>query len=169
MNQKGEFPMKARVCTRVHESTKRLLKSLPYTEAEVIKIGAQHLADESNLLSWQIGELKLEIAKLKSEVHSRESKLQAKQNRLRMIAPQKLDQETLQFLLVESASDLAEVIFNRHGLDSLKHIELNTAKASVISEGRELGYNGLDFLVEVKNGITRSTVLPPRPSRACWK
>ena len=153
VNQKGEFPMKARVSTRVHESTKRLLKSLPYTEAEVIRIGAQYLAEESNLLEWEIGELKEEISKMKSKVHAKESLLQAKQNRLRMVAPKKLDEETLRSMLVESAKDYAEQIYKAHGGDSIVAIENPTAKSSIMSEGRELGYNQLDFLVEVKNQL----------------
>ncbi|MBQ2651926.1 MAG: hypothetical protein IJF83_00065 [Methanobrevibacter sp.] len=153
VNQKGEFPMKARVSTRVHESTKRLLKSLPYTEAEVIRIGAQYLAEESNRLEWEIGELKAEISRIKSKVHSKEALLQAKQNRLRMVAPKKLDEETLRSMLVESARDFAEQIYKAHGDDSIVDIEKPTAKSSVMREGRDLGYNQLDFLIEVKNQL----------------
>jgi len=153
VNQKGEFPMKARVCTRVHESTKRLLKDLPFTESEVIRIGAQYLAEESNLLEWQIGELKLEISEMNAELHAKEALLQAKQNRLRMIAPKKLDEETLRSMLVESACDFAEQIFSAHKENSLVAIENSTAKSSIMSQGRELGYNQLDFLVEVKNQL----------------
>ena len=145
--------MKARVSTRVHESTKRLLKSLPYTEAEVIKIGAEYLADESNLLAWQIGELKLEINDMKSELHAKEAYLQAKLNRLRVISPTKLDAETLQSMLVESARDMADEIYRSRGDDAIMAIENPTAKSSIISEGRDLGYNGLDFLIEVKNQL----------------
>ena len=153
VNQKGEFPMKARVSTRVHESTKRLLKSLPYTEAEVIRIGAKYLADEPNRLEWEIGELKEEISRMKSKVHANEALLQAKQNRLRVIAPKKLDEETLRSMLVESARDFAEQIYKAHGDDSIVAIENSTAKSSVMSEGRELGYNQLEFLIEVKNQL----------------
>ena len=153
VNQKGEFPMNARVSTRVHESTKRLLKSLPYTEAEVIRIGAQYLADEGNLLAWQIGELKLEINEMKAKLHAKEAYLQAKENRLRVIAPKKLDAETLQSMLVESARDMAEEIFDGRGSDSLVALENSTAKQSVMSRGRELGYDPLEFLIEVKNQL----------------
>lgn len=153
MNQKGEFPMKARVCTRVHESTKRLLKSLPYTESEVISIGAQYLADEANLLDWQIGELKLEINEMKAKLHAKEAYLQAKQNRLRIISPKHLDRETLQLMLVESARDFADEIFDGRGEQAILDIENPTAKSSVMSKGRELGYNELEFLVEVKNQL----------------
>lgn len=153
VNQKGEFPMKARVCTRVHESTKRLLKSLPYTEAEVISIGAKYLAEESNMLEWEIGELKEEINMMQSKVHSKEALLQAKQNRLRIIAPKKLDAETLRSMLVESARDYAEQIYKAHGDNSIVAIENPTAKSSVMSKGREWGYNQLDFLIEVKNQL----------------
>lgn len=153
VNQKGEYPMKSRVSTRVHESTKRLLKSLPYTEAEVIRIGAKYLADEANLLDWQIGELKLEINEMKAKLHSKEAYLQAKQNRLRMICPSKLDAETLQSMMVEAAKDFADEIYDSRGDEAIVAIENSTAKSSIISEGRDLGYNGLDFLVEVKNQL----------------
>ena len=153
VNQKGEFPMKSRVCTRVHESTKKLLKSLPYTEAEVIRIGAQYLADEGNLLEWQIGELKLEISKMKARLHEKEALLRAKENRLRMVSPKKLDEETLRSMLVESARDMAEEIFDSRGVDSLVALESHVAKSSVMSRGRELGYDSLEFFVEVKNQL----------------
>lgn len=153
VNQKGEFPMKARVSTRVHESTKRLLKQLPYTEAEVIKIGALYLADESNLLEWQIGEERLEIERMKAELHSKEALLRAKQNRLRMIAPKKLDEHTLKLMLEDAARDTAETIFNRYGKDSLENLENPLAKSSIRSEGKDLGYDPEDFLVEVKNQL----------------
>lgn len=145
--------MRARVCTRVHESTKKLLKTLPYTEAEVIKIGAEYLADESNLLEWQIGELKVEINNVKSNLHEMEALLQAKKNRLRMIAPKKLDEETLYNMLIESAKEVAESIFEGRGLDSLSKIENSVAKASIMKEGKDLGYDPHDFLVEVKNQL----------------
>lgn len=153
VNQKGEFPMKARVCTRVHESTKRLLKKIPYTEAEVIKIGAEYLADESTLLEWQIGEEQMEISKMKSALHAKEAHLRAKQNRLRLIAPKKLDKTTLKMMLEDSARDTAETIFNRYGGDCLERLENPLAKSSIRSEGKDLGYDGDDFLVEVKNQL----------------
>ena len=153
VNQKGEFPMKARVCTRVHESTKSLLKKLPYTEAEVIAIGAKYLSDESTRLEWEIGQLKKEINLIKSDLHRKEAHLQAKQNRLRMIAPKKLDAETLQSLMVDAAKDMAETIFERYGEDSLRGIENPIAKSSIRKEGKDWGYDPDDFLVEVKNQL----------------
>ena len=153
VNQKGEFPMKARVSTRVHESTKRLLKQLPYTEAEVIKIGAMYLSDESNLLEWEIGELGVEIEKLKSQLHEKESFRKAKQNRLRMISPKKLDNDTLYGMLTEAAEDVANRIYDNYGMNSLNKLENPLAKSSIRSEGKDLGYNPDDFLVEVKNQL----------------
>ena len=146
VNQKGEFPMKARISTRVHESTKRLLKQLPYTEAEVIKIGAMYLSDESNLLEW-------EIEKLKSKLHEKESFRKAKQNRLRMISPKKLDKDTLYGMLTEAAEDVANRIYDNYGMNSLNKLENPLAKSSIRSEGKDLGYNPDDFLVEVKNQL----------------
>lgn len=145
--------MKARVSTRVHESTKRLLRSLPFTEAEVIKIGAEYLANEGNLLSWQIGELKADISNIKSQLHSKEALLRAKENRLRLVSPSKLAEETLQSMLVESAKEMAEEIYDSRGEASLSALENSTAKSSVMSQGKDLGYDGLTFLVEVKNQL----------------
>ena len=56
-------------------------------------------------------------------------------------------------MLVESARDFAEQIYKAHGDDSIVAIENSTAKSSVMSEGRELGYNQLEFLIEVKNQL----------------
>jgi len=153
VNQKGEFPMKARVSTRVHESTKRLLKQLPYTEAEVIKIGAEYLADESNLLKWEIGELDVDIEKLKSQLHAKEALRKAKQNRLRMIAPKQLDAETLQTMLEDAANDVADRIYSNYGEKSIGKLNTPLAKSSIRSEGNDLGYNPEGFLIEVKNKL----------------
>ena len=153
VNQKGEFPMKARVCTRVHESTKRLLKKLPYTESEVIKIGAEYLADESNLLQWQIGELDVEIENLKSMLHQKEALRKAKQNRLRMVSPKKLDKKVLYTMLSDAARDVVNRIYSNYGNDSLVKLGNPLARSSIRSEGKDLGYDPDDFLVEVKNQL----------------
>lgn len=153
VNQKGEFPKTEKVSARIHASTKRKLNKLPYSTAEVIEYGAEQLFVEENKLEWEIGELKIEISKIKSKLHEKEALLQAKQNRLRDIAPSKLDEKTLNNLLISSAKEYAQEIFDAHGEDSLVKLENITAKKAVISTANEWGYDDHKFLVEVKNQL----------------
>lgn len=151
MNMNGEFPMDQRVSIRLHVSEKNQAKDLPFTYREIFIYGMRALSHEETMLKFRIGERERSLAEKKSEVHRLEALLSADKNRLRMIAPDEVDESTLSSMLVDSAKEYAESIFNRHGEQSLRHIENSVAKSSIRSEGRELGYDGEKFLIEVKN------------------
>lgn len=151
MNMNGEFPMDQRVSIRLHISEKKQAQDLPFTYREIFMYGLRALSHEETMLKFSIGSLEETLAEKEAEVYSLKALVSAKKNRLRMIAPQELDESTLRSMLVDSAREYASSIFNRHGGHSLRSIESSVAKSSIRSEGRELGYDGEKFLVEVKN------------------
>lgn len=147
----GEFPMDQRVSIRLHISEKKQAQDLPFTYREIFVYGLRALSNEETMLKFSIGSLEESLAEKEADVHSLKALLSAKKNRLRMIAPHELDESTLRSMLVDSAREYAISIFNRHGIDSLRKIEGDMAKSSIRSEGRDLGYDGGKFFVEVKN------------------
>lgn len=151
VNQKGEFSKSEIINMRVHPRIKRKAKELPYSYAEIFEVGINNLSKEIDLLMHQKGELELDLANLKKEVNSMEANLTAINNRIRIINPTKLDKETLDVLINDSARDYAQTIFEAHGVRSLERIQLDQGKHAVLSTAREWGYDGSKFfkLVEV--------------------
>lgn len=151
VNKKGEFSKSEIINMRVHPRIKRKAKNLPFSFAEIFEIGCDKLSKEIDMLMYQKGELELEIANLNKEIHSKEANLTAINNRIRIINPTKLDKETLDVLINDSARDYAQDIFNAHGVKSLERIKLDQGKHAVFSTAREWGYDGSKFydLVEV--------------------
>lgn len=153
VNQKGEFTKDARISARVHPSTKRLIKKLNHTEAEVVEYAAKQLASEPILLEWEIGEIDLKIANLKLEAQRLEAFKQAKVNRLKIISPERLDAETLQNLLVDSAKECALEIFKNHSGCDVTILDKKTHADGVRAVGKEWGYSPNNFLNEVRNQL----------------
>lgn len=153
MNRKSEFTKDERISARVHPSTKRLIKKLNHTEAEVVEYAAKQLANEPILLEWEIGEIDIKLANLQSELHGLEALKQAKLNRLKMISPERLDDETLQNMLVESARECAlEIRGNHEGCD-VSILDNRTHANGVRAIGKEWGYDSGKFLSEVRNQL----------------
>ena len=148
-------PKKQRVTARISDKTKRQLDKLSYSTAEVLEIGAEYISNEVNKLEFEKGELELCIANLKKELAEKEGKLAAINNRLRIVAPSKIDDETLHKMLVSSASAYVKDLIGSYddAHIALDRLSLPTAKNSVRSIGEEWGFNPEDFLVEVKNQL----------------
>ena len=138
-------PKDERISARVSSSTIRQLSKLPYSYGEVLEIGAEHLSNEKNRLSWEKGELELEIASLRKKLAEREAKLVAINNRLRVIDPHLLDKETLTGLIEFAANDFALEVYSVHGVGSLDRIGIDKIKHSVYSTAREWGYDADNF------------------------
>lgn len=148
-------PKTQRVSARISDKTKRQLDKLPYSTAEVIEIGAEYVSSEINKLEFEKGELELNIAKLKKVLAEKEGKLTAINNRLRIVAPSKIDDETLNKMLVSSASVYVKELIDSYddaGV-ALSRLKLPSAKSSVRSTGKDWGYDPDKFLVEVKNQL----------------
>ena len=154
VNQKGEFPRDAKVSARVRSSTKRLLKQLKqkgHHESDVIEYAAKQLADEPILLEWEIGELDIQIAdinKIQAELVARR---QAKLNRLRCIAPKRIDEDTMRTMLLNAAKEIAKDIVDAHGDNSLVMIEKR--KNSIKVTAKDLGFPPFEFFDEVKKQV----------------
>ena len=156
VNQKGEFPLDAKVSARVTGGTKRLLKKLKskgHTESDVIEYGAKCLADEPILVDWEIGELQLKINILEAELYDLKARKQAKLNRLKIIAPKMIDEETMNNLMKASAKEyLEDIIQSRSKMGkvlSFSELDNHNAKSSIRATAREWGYDELLFLEEV--------------------
>ncbi|MBQ6344983.1 MAG: hypothetical protein IJI96_02610 [Methanobrevibacter sp.] len=153
MNRKGEFTKDERISARVHPSTKRLIKKLNHTEAEVVEYAAKQLANEPILLEWEIGEIEIKLAQLQSELYELEALKQAKLNRLKLISPERLDDETLANMLVDSAKECALDIFNNREDCTMDIFDNHAACNGVRAVGKEWGYDPNKFLCEVKNQL----------------
>lgn len=146
VNQKGEFPKSEIINMRVHPRIKRKAKELPFTYGEIFEVGIENLSKEIDRLVYKKGELELDIAELKKEVHAKEANLTAINNRIRIINPTRLDKETLDVLINDSARDYAKTIFDAHGVRSLERVELDQSRHAILSTAREWGYDGSKFL-----------------------
>jgi len=153
MNMTGEFPLEEVISIRLHASERKRAKDLSQTYREIFLYGLNALSNEQVRLKFEIGKLEEKVATGEAKVNADKSLLAAKKNRLRLIAPAELDEDTLASMLVESAREYAQTIFNRHGNDSIIKIEGHLAKQSIKSEGRDLGYNEDSFFIEVKNQL----------------
>ena len=154
MNQIKEFPMDCKVSARVDCKTKNLIKKLKqkgHNEREIIEYGAVQLAKEPTLLEWEIGELDVKINRLESELYSLKARKQAKINRMKIVAPNMLDDDVLHNLLVESAREYAESIVDDDF--DVSRLDSKLAKSSIMSQGKEWGYDPLEFLEEVRNQV----------------
>lgn len=149
----GEFPLEEVISIRLHASERKRAKDLSQTYREIFLYGLNALSNEQVRLKFEIGKLEEKVATGEAKVNADKSLLAAKKNRLRLIAPAELDEDTLASMLVESAREYAQTIFNRHGNDSIIKIEGHLAKQSIKSEGRDLGYNEDSFFIEVKNQL----------------
>ena len=149
VNQKGEFPKDARISARVHPSTKRLIQKLKHTEAEVVEYAAKQLAKEPILLEWEIGEIDLKLANLRAEEHQLEALKQAKLNRLKCISPERLDDETLHNMLVDSARECALEIMENHEDCDVSILDNRNHANGVKAVGKEWGYDPHDFLKSI--------------------
>ena len=149
----GEFPLEEVISIRLHASERKRAKDLSQTYREIFLYGLNALSNEQVRLKFEIGKLEEKVANGEAKVNADKSLLAAKKNRLRLIAPAELDEDTLASMLVESAREYAQTIFNRHGADSIIKIEGHLAKQSIKSEGRDLGYNEDSFFIEVKNQL----------------
>ena len=152
---KGEFTKDEVITMRVHPSIRRMAKLLPYSYSEIFEIGCNKVSKEIDLLLHQKGELELDIASLEKELYSKNANLVAINNRIRIINPQKLDKETLDNLIQESAKDYANDIFLAHRENSLERLGTDVGKHSVLCTAREWGYDGSKFLELVEDNLKK--------------
>ncbi|WP_296796286.1 hypothetical protein [uncultured Methanobrevibacter sp.] len=151
----GQFTKDEVLTMRVHPSVKRKAKKIPYSYAEIFEIGCDKLYKEINLLEYQKGELELDIGNLEKEIHDKKAHLLAINNRIRIINPRRLDKETLDSLINESAKDYARELFNSRGSDSLMVIDSDYAQKAVFGHARECGYDGSKYLRLVKDYLKK--------------
>ena len=160
VNQKGEFPLDAKVSARVKGSTKRLLKKLKekgHHESDVIEYAAKQLATEPILLEWEIDELELQMISLEKQLLEIKELHKAKLLRLKEVAPKRLDKETLNNLMVGNAKEFVDDIIKRNerlGVE-LDIEELRNPKtiSYIRKTARVLNYDPDEYSNEVFNQL----------------
>lgn len=150
---KEEFPRDHHITARVSGRIKRMLEKIPYSYADVLAFGAEVLSSEINQLEWEKGEYELELALLRKRVATVEAKLHGVNNRIRIKYPKRLDKETLNDLISDTALDYAREIFDAHGKSSLIKLDSNIAKASIDEVAKEYGYDQLKFRELVRKHV----------------
>lgn len=150
---KEEFPRDHHITARVSGRIKRKLEKIPYSYADVLAFGAEALSSEINQLEWKKGEYELELALLRKRVATVEAKLHEVNNRIRIKYPKRLDKETLNDLISDTALDYAREIFDAHGKSSLIKLDSNIAKASIDEVAKEYGYDQLKFRELVRKHV----------------
>ena len=141
-----DFPKECRVSARVSGKTYRLLKEIPYSYGEILAVGAEYMASETERLKWEKGELEVDIENLKKQLHENERHLKAINNLLRLKSPKSLNPDELQELIKDAAKDYADEIYNTHEENSLERIQNKNIQASVHRIARDLGYDPNEFL-----------------------
>lgn len=142
----GEFPKDDTITIRLHAFEKKKARDIPFSYYEIFRVGLEHLSKEINQLEQRKSELEWKIADNKKIVAADEAELAAINNRIRIINPSKLDMDTLNQMINDSALEYAKDIFSAHGVKSVERIQLDNARHSILSTAREWGYDGNAFL-----------------------
>ena len=127
---------------RTQGVVKRKAQKLPCTMEDIFKIGLKYASSEADRLEYEKGELELVKAELEQKLTSINAKVVAINNRIRIIAPSRLDRETLNSLINQATMDYAQEVFGRYGKDSLKRLDEN----NVLETAKDWGYDGEMFL-----------------------
>lgn len=139
-------PKDEMISFRTKGKYKRKAKTLPCTYEDIFVAGLEILSKEINRLEHEKGELELQKATLEGELAGTNAKITAINNRIRVIAPSKLDKETLAMMISDASKEYAEEIFAVHKKDSIRRIQLDGIRHSVLRTAREWGYDGKKFL-----------------------
>lgn len=142
----GEFPKEDTITIRLHYSEKKKAKDIPFTYYEIFKVGLNQLSKEINQLEERKSVLEAKIADNEAVLSADMAELTAINNRIRIIAPSKLDKDTLNQMIGDAARDYAHEIFDAHGNKSLIRLDGDVARHSVFETAREWGYDGSTFL-----------------------
>lgn len=146
----GEFPKEDTITIRVHASEKQKAQNIPFTYYEIFKVGLDHLSKEIHQLEERKSVLEVKIADNQAILSENIAELTAINNRIRIIAPSRLDKDTLNQMINDAARDYAQEIYNAHGNESLIRLDGDMARHSVLETGREWGYDGNTFFNLVK-------------------
>ena len=146
-------PKDESISFRTLPKNKRAAQRLPCTYEDIFVVGLRHLSKEINRLEHEKGELELEKAELDRRVAEIVANITAINNRIRVIAPARLDKETLAVMIDDASMDYAKEIYEAHGENSLEKIKLDFAQHTILKTGREWGYDGPKFLQLVEEHL----------------
>jgi len=146
-------PKDESISFRTLPKNKRAAQRLPCTYEDIFVVGLEHLSKEINRLEHEKGELELEKAELDKRVSEIVANITAINNRIRIIAPARLDKETLAVMIDDASMDYAKEIYGTHGKNSLERIKLDSAQHAILKTAREWGYDGSKFLQLVEEHL----------------
>lgn len=145
------LPKDVHINFRTQGDVRRKAQKLPCTMEDIFKIGLKHASSEVDRLEYEKGELELEKAELEKKLTHINAKVIAINNRIRIIAPSRLDRETLNSMINQATMEYAKEVFNRYGNDSLKRLDCN----NVLDTAKDWGYDGEKFLELVEVHLKR--------------
>ena len=138
----GNLPKDEHINFRTQSSVKHRAKQLPCTMEDIFKIGLKHASSEIDCLMYRKDELELCKAKLEEKLSQVNKEIVAINNRIRYIAPSKLDKETLNSMINQATMEYAEKVFDTYGEDSLDRFSAD----DVLDTAKDWGYDGEKFL-----------------------
>lgn len=144
-------PKDVHINFRTNGSVKRRAQKLQCTLEDIFKIGLEHVSSEADRLEYKKGELELEKAELEQRLTHVDANIVAINNRIRIIAPSRLDRETLNSMINQATMEYAKEVFNRHGKDSLDMLRQD----KVLDTAKDWGYDGEKFLELVEVHLKR--------------
>lgn len=141
-----KIPKDETISFRTKAQYKRQAQKLPCTYEDIFLAGLEKFSKEINLLEHVKGELELENAELEKTITANNARITGINNRIRVIAPSRLDKETLAVMIDDAAKDYAQEIYDTHKENSLQRIKLDSARHAILKTAREWGYDGNKFL-----------------------
>lgn len=144
----GEFPKEDTITIRLHAIEKNKARDIPFSYYEIFKCGLDHLSKEINQLEERKAVLETIVAENTEVISKCKTELTRINNRIRVLNPEKLDKETLQSMLKTSAIGYAKDIYNVHGENSFKRIEV-IGESNIRKIGSDWGFDGAKFLEAV--------------------
>ena len=142
-------PKDVHINFRTNGSVKRRAQKLQCTMEDIFKIGLEHVSSEADRLEYKKGEL--EKAELERRLTHVDANIVAINNRIRIIAPSRLDRQTLNSMINQATMEYAKEVFNRHGKDSLDRLRSD----KVLDTVKDWGYDGEKFLDLVEVHLKR--------------
>ena len=147
----GKVPKDVKINFRTHGSVRRKAQILPCTMEDIFKIGLEYASSEVDRLEYKKGELELEKDELEKKLTNINANITAINNRIRIIAPSRLDRETLSLMINQATMDYAKDVFDHYGKDSLDKLDND----EVLETAKDWGYDGEKFLELVEVQLKR--------------
>lgn len=147
----GKIPKDVHINFRTQGNVRRKAQQLPCTMEDIFKMGLKYASSEVDCLVYKKGELELEKAELEKKITHINANIVGINNRIRVIAPSRLDKDTLNSMINQATMEYAQDVFNRYGKDSFEKLDSD----KVLDTAKDWGYDGEKFLRLVEVHLKR--------------